>query len=222
MKKQLNNSFFIYLLFSIMWFVFFHGPAFAHKVTIFAWVEGDTIFTQSKFSGGRKAHNATVVVYDKNGKQLLEGQTDENGEFSFKIPQMTDLKVALKASMGHLAEWTIPVEELAGNEAPSSTPIKVKPAAAHMSPEPSTIQAQTASAESATMGLTEKEIKEIVDASLDKKLKPITHMLADAMDCGPGLTEIIGGVGYILGLVGVALYFTNRRKNMPPGQDGSQ
>ena len=179
-----------------MGFACFHGSAFAHKVTIFAWVEGDTVFTQSKFSGGRRALNTPVVVFDKEGKQLLEGQTDENGEFSFKVPQMTDLKIVLKASMGHLAEWTIPVEELAGDEAPSSTPANVKQATANLSPESAAIQTQTAIAESATMGLTEKEIKKIVDAALDKKLQPITRMLADSMDCGPGLTEIIGGVGY--------------------------
>ena len=196
MKKRLNNSFFIYFLFSIMGFACFHGSAFAHKVTIFAWVEGDTVFTQSKFSGGRRALNTPVVVFDKEGKQLLEGQTDENGEFSFKVPQMTDLKIVLKASMGHLAEWTIPVEELAGDEAPSSTPANVKQATANLSPESAAIQTQTAIAESATMGLTEKEIKKIVDAALDKKLQPITRMLADSMDCGPGLTEFIGGVGY--------------------------
>jgi hypothetical protein len=28
--------------------------AHAHRVSVFAWVEGDTVFVQSKFSGGRK------------------------------------------------------------------------------------------------------------------------------------------------------------------------
>ena len=57
-----------------------------------------------------------------------------------------------------------------------------------------------------------KKIQEIIDTSLDKKLRPITEMLADSMECGPGLTEIMGGIGYIIGLVGIALYFSNRRK----------
>ena len=30
------------------------GPAAAHKVIVFAWVNGNTIHTESKFSGGRK------------------------------------------------------------------------------------------------------------------------------------------------------------------------
>ena len=89
------------------------APAFAHKVTIFAWVEGNTIYTQSKFSRGKKARGALVTVFDMEGNRLLEGTTDEKGEFSFKIPKKTGLKVVLKASMGHLAEWKIPVEEIA-------------------------------------------------------------------------------------------------------------
>ncbi len=205
--------FFTYFIIVLISLAFSAGPASAHKVTIFAWVEGDTVFTQSKFSGGRKAQNSTVVVYDKAGKLLLEGQTDENGEFAFKIPKITDLKVALKASMGHLAEWTIPAEELAGAEAASSPAAKAQQTAAKPPPASVPVQTQTPNAGSVTTGLTEKEIRKIVDAALDQKLQPVKHMLADAVDCGPGLTEIIGGIGYILGLVGVALYFTNRRKN---------
>ncbi len=38
------------------------------------------------------------------------------------------------------------------------------------------------------------------------------NMLADSYGGGPGLTEIIGGIGYIFGLVGMAMYFTSRKK----------
>ena len=47
---------------------------------------------------------------------------------------------------------------------------------------------------------------------MDKKLRPITEMLADSMNRSPGFTEIMGGIGYILGLVGIAFYFANRKK----------
>jgi nickel transport protein len=67
--------------------------------------------------------------------------------------------------------------------------------------------------ESTTISLGRREIEEIINASLDKKLQPITQMLADAMNQEPGFTEIMGGIGYILGLVGIALYFANRKRN---------
>jgi nickel transport protein len=190
------------------------GPGWAHKVTIFAWVEGDTVHTQSKFSGGKRAKNSTVVVYDMDGNLLLEGKTNENGEFSFKIPKRTALKVALKASMGHLAEWTIPAGEITGvadsNEA-SAPEIDVEAAAQ----EAAALTDVKGSAEvqvPLAAGLSREEIQELIDESLDKRLTPIVNMLAESLDRGPTVSEVIGGIGYIFGLVGVALYFLTRGK----------
>ena len=60
--------------------------------------------------------------------------------------------------------------------------------------------------------MSREEVQSIIDKSLDKKLTPVIHMLADAVDSGPRLSDVVGGIGYIFGLVGVALYFSSRRK----------
>lgn len=204
----------IYFLTVAMWFVFCNSSALAHKVTIFAWVEGDTVHTKSKFSGGRTAKESTVVVYDKQGNQLLEGKTNENGEFSFKIPKKTELKVALKASMGHLAEWTIPAEEITGiaDSTETAAPeIGVESATQEAAPLTDARRSGELAVPTA-VGLSRQEIQELIDKSLDKKLTPVVNMLAESLDHGPRMGEVIGGIGYILGLVGVALYFTTRRR----------
>ena len=199
---------------AVLWLVFFTVPALAHKVTIFAWVEGDTVYTQSKFSGGKRAKNSTVVVYDKEGNQLLEGKTDDNGEFSFKVPKKTDLKVALKASMGHMAEWTIPAEDittvgLVAKSSPSEKTIKsTTEKAVPLTDTKTDIELPVSTA----VGLSRQEVKTLIDESLDRKLAPITNILADSLDRGPRISEVLGGIGYIFGLVGVALYFATRRK----------
>ena len=194
MKKgyDIRFSFIILFLTSII-LTGSHVPALAHKVMIFAWVEGDTVFTESKFSGGKKAINAPVVIFDKDGKKLLEGKTDNKGEFSFKIPKLTDLRIVLNAAMGHKAEWTVPESEIreVGNivekkSAQVSGPIGI--------------------------GLSKEEVKKIVEDSLDKKLRPIVRMMTESKNNEPSLTEIIGGIGYIFGLMGVALYFISRGK----------
>ena len=169
-------------------------PALAHKVIIFAWVERDTVFTESKFSGGREATGAQVLVFDRDGKQLLEGKTNNKGEFSFKIPKLTDLRIVLNAGMGHKAEWRIPeseIQEASGflgskRAAESSQPIAVS--------------------------LSNEEIKELIEDSLDRKLRPIVRMITESQSKGPSVTEIVGGIGYIFGLMGVAIYFRNRGK----------
>lgn len=204
----------VYLLSVALWLVLCNVPAWAHKVTIFAWVEGDTVYTQSKFSGGRRAKNSTVVVYDKEGNQLLEGKTDEKGEFSFKVPKKTDLMIALKASMGHLAEWTIPAEEITtvGEVFQSSaTEGGIKPSVGESVPSIDTKTGGDRHVPTA-VGLSRQEVKALIDESLDRKLKPIINMLADSIDRGLKVSEVIGGLGYIFGLVGLALYFANRRK----------
>lgn len=204
------------LLGTALWLVFCSQPTWAHKVMIFAWVEGDTVYTQSKFSGGKRAKNSTVVVYDNEGNQLLEGKTDEKGEFSFKVPQKTDLKIVLKASMGHMGEWKIPAEEITGvAHAPEGSAPEIGIEAATPGASPSTETRTKPDGErpvSTAIGLNRKEVRDLIDASLDRKLGPIFDMLADSLDRGPRVSEVIGGVGYIFGLVGVALYFATRRK----------
>jgi nickel transport protein len=62
------------------------------------------------------------------------------------------------------------------------------------------------------VGLGKEEIRKIVEDSLDKKLRPILRMMTESKDTKPSLSEIIGGIGYIFGLFGVALFFKNRNK----------
>ena len=195
MKQPYNTrlSFVILLLTGII-LIGSHVPALAHKVMIFAWVEGDTVFTESKFSGGKKVIHSPVVIFDKEGKKLLEGKTDNKGEFSFKIPKISDLRIVLNATMGHKAEWTVPESEVR-----ESAAIVVN----NNSPEPSG---------SIEVGLSKEEVRKIVEDSLDKKLRPIVRMMTESKNTKPTLTEIFGGIGYIFGLMGVALYFMSRGK----------
>lgn len=57
------------------------STAYAHKVYIFASVKGDMVYTKSKFSSGKEVKNGRIEVYNKNGKKLLEGRTNNKGDF---------------------------------------------------------------------------------------------------------------------------------------------
>jgi len=172
-------------------------PALAHKVTIFAWLEGDTVFTESKFSGGKEAKGAQVLIFDKEGKQLLEGKTDNKGEFSFMVPKLTDLRIVLNAGMGHRAEWMIPESE-------------IQEAGAYSVSKKGGESSQPTGA--GGISVNKEEIKGLIEESLERKLRPIVRMMAELQSKGPSVTEIVGGIGYIFGLMGVALYFLSRRK----------
>ena len=85
----------------------------AHRVNLFAWVEGDTVLVECKYPDGTKVHEGVIRVFDSAGKELLNGKTSTKGEFSFKIPKQVDLKIVLEAGMGHRAEWPLSKQDLA-------------------------------------------------------------------------------------------------------------
>ena len=171
------------------------SPALAHKINIFAWAEGQTVFTESYFTGGKLIEGGLVEVFDPAGQKLLEGRTDQKGEFSFKLPQKTDLLLVLTASMGHKSDFTLKVEN-ADEAAPAAEPAKIT---GELSPDTVTVDM--------------RQLRTVIEETLDLRLKPIYRSLADAKRReGPSLTNIIGGLGYIIGIMGLILYVRSRKK----------
>jgi nickel transport protein len=178
----------------------------AHKVLLTAYFEGDTIFVEGGFSDGTPCKNAKVEVFDPSGKKLLEGKTNEDGEFIFKPPQKTDLKLVLNAGMGHRGEYTVPAGELqgvvVGNQA---TTTEAMPAPTAETQKPQGISEAAAQ-------IDPKEIESIVDRVIQKRLRPLAQLVAKSQrKTGFSPTEIFGGIGYILGLMGIAMYFRYRK-----------
>lgn len=90
------------------------SSAFAHKVNIFAYVEGDRVYTESYFPDGKKVKGGIIEVYDSQGKKLLEGTTDAQGQFNFKPTNKEDLKIVINASMGHRNSYVLSADEFLG------------------------------------------------------------------------------------------------------------
>jgi len=181
----------------------------AHRVTVFAWVEGDMVHTQSKFSGGRKAQNAPIQVYDQQGNLQIEGKTDDQGQFTFKAPGKMDLKIVLIAGAGHRAEWSVSADEFGDTVTAKSVPANELPTS---EVDQTTVATAQALPQTST-NLSRAELQQIVEATIDKKLQPVIQMLTEAQTAGPTFQDIIGGIGYIFGLVGVAMYFRYRNKS---------
>jgi nickel transport protein len=176
--------------------------AFAHKVTVFAWVEGDTVHTESKFSGGRVAKQAPIEVYDRAGALLLEGRTDDEGRFVFKAPKQEELRIVLVAGAGHRNEWVVKAEEFAGHVRPvadADTVLPKQTGPVGAAPLPGRID------------ISREDLQTMIEAALEKQLQPVLRRLHQ-MDEGPRLADIIGGIGYILGLVGLGAYMHFRRR----------
>jgi nickel transport protein len=182
------------------------GKAGAHRVNVFAWVEGDTVSVECQYPDGTKVHAGVIRVLDPAGKELLNGKTNDQGEFSFKIPQPTALKIVLEAGMGHRAEWNIAADELSGAGKSSGA---AAPAAAP--PTPASEASPQASAAPAPVGHPlPADIEQAVEKALDKKLAPVLRTLAEMHEQKVRPTDVLGGIGYIIGLVGIAAYFKRK------------
>jgi nickel transport protein len=180
------------------------APAQAHRVNVFAWVEGGTVYGEAAFSGGKPAVNSLVAVLDAaTGEELLSLSTDAEGKFSFPVPKAakergSDLKIALQAGMGHADMWVVKAAEFGA----------ARPEGASKSP---TITADSAKAAKAISQAQLDELSASVRA-LERQVGEMAQILARQSDAGPGLREILGGIGYILGLIGVAAYVRSRAK----------
>jgi nickel transport protein len=225
------------------------GDVYAHRVNVFAWVEGDTVFVECKWPDGKRVNEGTIRVLDAGGAELLTGKTDPEGNFSFKIPKQEDLKIVLEAGMGHRAEWNISKEDLAAagkteSRAPTTSPgqpprsepspTTAKEAAPRARPQagpaasgktvtkgPAASRRQPPESEPAPAASGEvafgsrplaADIEQSLERALDKKLAPILRMLAESREQGPKLSDVLGGIGYIIGLVGIAAYFKRKSK----------
>ncbi len=184
------------------------GPALAHKVNVFAYAEGGKVFTQSYFNDGAPALGSTIEVFGAAGKRLLTGRTNEAGEFSFPAPaERGDLKIVLIASMGHKGEFTLPAAELVA-AAPKAPVSQRSPQAVVSKPAPAAAKPPAP----ATAPLDEERLRAVVNEALDARLAPLMKMVARGQEGHVRPSEVIGGIGYILGLAGVAAYFASRRR----------
>jgi nickel transport protein len=197
------------------------ATAWCHGISVFAWVEGELVHVESKFSGGKRPVNATVRVFDPEGKELLSGTTDDKGAWSFDLPQHTALKIVLEAGMGHRGEWTLSAEEVGApssaaseNVTPQSLP---SPQSADTLPTESTTVVPTPVVPTPVVPTPVVPTAEGLDARLRTvlaaELATVTARLAhlEARLDGPSLQDILGGLGYILGLVGIGAYVQARR-----------
>jgi nickel transport protein len=103
----------IYIIAFILLILPFNN-ALAHKVIVFAWVESGMIFSEAKFASKRKVKNSPVIVIDGKGIIVHKGMTDDEGKYSFKIPENidSDLIVKIKAGEAHQGQWQINKNEI--------------------------------------------------------------------------------------------------------------
>jgi nickel transport protein len=190
------------MIFTLMIGTLLPGDVLAHRIHVFAWLEGETVHTQSTANQGKPVVNGEISVYDQTGKKVLQGITDSKGEFSFSRPAPGALIIELTAGPGHKGVWKLEASTSTGKEAASHS----------HAPETPTINPQGSPENQKNIPLSAAQVSEIVDTSVTRAVAPLQEMVAAQIARRTGMGEILGGLGYILGLVGLGAYFHYRQK----------
>ena len=90
-----------------------------------------------------------------------------------------------------------------------------KPAAAFPTPTAAQKFASAAPAPQLDEATLTRIVNQAVEQAVESRMAPMKRLLLESAQKGPGPTEIIGGIGYIVGLFGLAAFFSARRKNKP-------
>ena len=176
---------------AVIFLLLFPSPLAAHALFTFAWVEGDQICTDSYFNRRSKAQGARISMIGPGGTLLASGLTDARGGFCFKRPETpAALTFVVEAEGGHRGEFVLPAEaEPGGSGEPAADRAEAKP-------EETTLR---------------RLVREEVRAELAAQLGPLNRKLAETRT-DPGPREIVGGLGWLAGLAGLAFWWAARRR----------
>lgn len=183
------------IVISLFWFC---APAQAHGVHVFGYLEAGQIKGEGYFSRGVKAKSAVVELFDAAGKLVGSTKTDAQGRFALKLPPgvVAPLKLVLKAGPGHQGEYKLSAQDL--GQAPATA---AAPAAPGASPA------------AGTAAMDPRRLEQVVSRVLDRKLAPINRRLVElGLKQGVSLQDVMAGLGYILGLFGIAAWVASRRQ----------
>jgi len=168
----------------------------AHSVYIFAFPENSQICTNSYFGGKGKVIGGRVSMAEVSGEILATAQTDGQGNACYTPPEPSrDLVFTVEAGEGHQAGFKLPAADIEGVLEAGPEPVDHGGTAASSS-----------SSGPAAGGLTRDDLRQA--------LSPIMRKLAEmesAQNSRVNLKDIIGGLGWIIGLAGAGLWAASRK-----------
>lgn len=166
------------------------SPAAAHKLKVFASVQGDTVSGYAFFIGGGRPQGSSWIAKDAEGREIAAGTTDAEGQFSFQRPEeaASGLTITVDTHEAHIASSTLSADRL-GSVVAGVTTEAAPDSPAHVPDE---------------------QIAALVEAAVQRQVEPVLERIEE-MDSRLRFTDALSGVFFILGLAGVTLWARNRR-----------
>ena len=99
------------IILSALHLLFLFCIASAHSLILWAYVEKGEVYVEAFTQDGTKIKGAKLVVVDKSGNRLLEGQTDAEGKFNFEPPVKDEMTIVMVIDDAHKAEFKLMAED---------------------------------------------------------------------------------------------------------------
>ncbi|MFC7555638.1 hypothetical protein ACFQU7_30590 [Pseudoroseomonas wenyumeiae] len=179
------------LVFHALAFAACIGPAQAHKLKVFATVEGGAVKGYAFFIGGGRAANTPWMARGAAGGEIASGETDAEGRFDFRaLPPASEVTVTVDTREGHVASASLPAVRFNGVASAGGIPDLPAGAARHPGGAAGRHDGGRGRPASAYSLLERIE-------QLDARLR---------------YTDMISGLFLILGLAGMAIWARGRRR----------
>ncbi|MBB3973762.1 cobalamin biosynthesis protein CbiL [Hansschlegelia beijingensis] len=168
-------------------------PAAAHKLRVFATVEGGSVRGYAFFVGGGRPEGSAWAAKGGAGELIASGATDAEGRFAFALADAApgDVTVTVDTHEGHVASATLSARRFSGT-------------AAVAAPEPD------AATETSAAARDDARLAGLVAAAVQREIEPLLERL-EAMDARLRYTDMLSGVFLIIGLAGIGLWARRRR-----------
>lgn len=190
--------------------------AMAHKLNVFAYSEDSSVLGEAYFNDGAPARNCEVLVKsEEDGSEIGRGRTDEDGKFVVNIDPSNKkiVTVVVDGGMGHLGRVNITLSSFNNNSTDNDNSTDMSD-----SNFIDKVPMEEEQIENLVVTLDEKEIASIVKSVFRSEIEPLHAEIIQLRKelSKPGFNQIMGGVGYIFGLIGIALWF---KKGSGDGHD---
>lgn len=204
------------------------GAVWGHAIYVFASGEGNVIKGKVYLRGGEGIPDVDVRAITPDGKAVTQTRTDAAGQFQLTVPFRCDYVIEATLADGHQATWKVAAEELSRDlPAPGLSGQEVPPE--HTQPQPEQKQhdtAEEASLREGHMAPATAPGHEPDTAQLTAELAGLRSQVVQLrqewqeFQSRSQLRDILGGVGYILGITGLIFYFLGKKR--PAGVGGKQ
>ncbi len=170
-------------------------PAEAHKLKVFAAVDGLSVHGYAFFIGGGRPEGSAWTARNAAGATIASGTTDAEGRFAFQLPASPagDVTVTVDTHEAHIASATLSARTLGAADAgtpPPAQPVATQPSAG------ATDDARLAA---------------LVAAAVERGTESLQERI-EMMDSRLRFADILSGVFLIIGLVGIGLWARGRKQ----------